>query len=128
MNIEIPVIKNMTPQEREEASRRVAMASAEKLAAWAEASGRGWIVFNTKELIEALPWPDGHQFLQQIIACLRDYRATKQSGRFETVNGSEIPIMKSEELEVEELDRAIRFLVGKITEKNPQWTLDGQPL
>jgi hypothetical protein len=40
----------------------------------------------------------------------------------------EVPICKEESLEVEELDRAIRYLVGQIREKRPKWRLEQAPL
>jgi len=39
-----------------------------------------------------------------------------------------VPQMKEETLEVEELDRVIRYLIGQVTEKDPTWKLENPPL
>ena len=122
-----------TPQQISEARMRTAMASPNHLRVWAEASGRRWLVFHTGELIDALPWPAGVEAFMQIVAAYRDHRAAIPSGRVEVVTHPltgekhKIPITKGETLEVDELDRAIRYLIGQITEKDPTWTLTSPP-
>jgi hypothetical protein len=124
----------MTPAEQAEAIQRTSLRSAEKLKTWLEASGRRWLVFNALDLVDALPWPNGHAALQQIIMAYGAHRGAIDSGRFEviaTMPGlpqQKVPIFKTELLEVEELDRAIRFLIGQITAKDPTWQLTNPPL
>jgi len=124
-SVEHPIVRNMSTIERSEAQMRVAMQSPEKLKKWVRESGRQWLVFNTLELVDALPWPEGVGTLMQLIACYRDHRATLETGEYEEIGGQQVPVMKGEYLEVAELDRAIRYLIGKVTEKDPSWTLEG---
>lgn len=125
--------KKMTAQQRSEALMRVAMQSPDHLRQWLEASGRRWLVFDASALVESLPWPGGVEALTQIVACYRDHRAVQPSGRTEplqdpmtgeTIN---VPVMKGENLEVEELDRVIRYLIGQVTERDPSWKLENPP-
>ena len=138
--LEPDVIRNMSAIERSEAQLRVAMQSPQKLKQWIEATGRTWMVFNAIDLVDALPWPPpgakepvGIDYLMMIIQCYRDHRAAMETGDFETIknpNGVEhkVAIMKGELLELPELDRAIRFLIGQATEKDPAWTLNNPPM
>ncbi len=68
----------------------------------------------------------------------RDHRRAIATGRYETqkhvnhVTGKEVevevPVYKDETLEIEELDRAIRHLIGLASEKDPSWKLSNAPL
>ena len=113
---------------------KLAMQSPAHLKQWAKASGRTWIVINADELIDALPWPGGVQEFMDLITLLAKQRATKPTGRFDEVKDPltqemiSIPVMKTEELEMDELDRAIRFLVGQIREHRADWSLDDPAL
>jgi len=124
----------MSLEEQAQRLFNISMKTPEHLKAWLEESGRVWIVLNSVELVDALPFPGGHDHLMQIIACYRDHRATITTGRFEKQMDPrkkkevEIPIMKKETLEKEELDRAIRYLVGQITEMDPSWSLENPPM
>jgi hypothetical protein len=110
--VELPQVKNMSKQERAMAQLNVAMKSKEHLLEWTKQSGREWLVLNAREVIEALPWPDGHEALQQVIMCVRDHRWGQG---------------KEEGATVIELDRAIRFLIGKVTSQDPNWSLENPP-
>lgn len=107
-----------------------AMSSASHLKAWLKASGRAWLVINGDELVDALPWPGGVQEVMDLISLLARHRATKPTGRFGQVKDPltkemvDLPIMKSEALEPDELDRAIRYLVAQMLENDPKWSLD----
>ncbi|OGO08158.1 MAG: hypothetical protein A2Y61_00300 [Chloroflexi bacterium RBG_13_60_13] len=122
--------QDMSAQERIEAITRVSMKDKSHLKRWLEASGRAWLVFNAIDLVDALSWPDGVDVLMQVVACYKDHRAGIETGRFEeqvdpTLGKMvRVPIYKGEPLEVEELTRAIRALVGQIKEKDPTWTLE----
>lgn len=122
-----PSVKTLTPEERIQASLRVAMSSSEKLIAWMEASGRTWIVFNSRQLIEALPWPEGVSAFAQIIAAYRDHRSTIPTGDTETIDGVVVPKYHTETLTVTELDRAIRFLIAQASAIDPMWSLGRDP-
>jgi hypothetical protein len=105
---------------------------------WLQESGRKWMTFNTKDLVEALPWPMGAQALAEIISMYRDHRRTIATGRVEkmmqmdNVAGKEVeievPIYKDENLEIEELDRSIRHQIGLASQKDPTWSLQNAPL
>lgn len=122
--------QQLDPAELRERQMRLAMSSPEHLKQWLRASGREWIVMNAAELVDALPWPGGVQELADLVTLLAKHRSTKPSGRFSTVKDPltkeevAVPIQKSEELEPEELDRAIRFLVAQIRKHRPNWGIE----
>lgn len=111
-----------------------AMKDPEHLKRWLRASGHGWLVMNTTELIDALPWPGGVETLMEIIHVYGEHRRTIDSGRREIqkepVTGTDVEVVihKDDLLEVEELDRAIRFLTAQIYEKKPDWSLTDTPM
>jgi hypothetical protein len=110
-----------------------AMKSPAHLKQWLKATHRRWLVFNAIELMDALPWPSGIEAFMQVVMTYRDHRRTIDSGRTELVEEPltgekvEVPVCKDEGLEVEELDRAIRYLVGQIRERQPGWSLEPAP-
>jgi hypothetical protein len=122
--------EKLTIEEQSKRLLRIAIQDPEHLKRWLEESGRSWLVFNSLDLVDALPFPDGVDAFMQLIACYRDYRSAIPSGRTETIMdptlGKEVTtsIMKTDNLEVEELDRAIRFLIGQITELDPSWDIN----
>jgi hypothetical protein len=99
-----------------------------------DASGRRWLVLNGLDLVEALTYPEGHEMLMQIVAAYRDYRRTIPNGKVEKLKHPDtrvevsVPQMKTELLELEELDRAIRYLVLQMYQLKPDWRLEGDPL
>lgn len=113
---------------------RVAMTSKDHLKAWLEGTGRRWLILDSKELVDAI-WDvaGGPGTLEGFIAVYRDHRALIPSGREVTevnIAGDEVqvPVMKRETLEVEEMDRCIRHLIGLISEEDPAWALTNAPL
>ena len=129
MSVEIDQVRGMSVQERAEARERVAMESPDHLRRWLRESGREWLVLNAVDLVKAIPWPAGVDSLMQIMASYREYRAAKPTGRtekqVEPTMGIEIevPIMHGENLEADELDSAIRYLVRQIRKIQPDWSL-----
>lgn len=111
-----------------------AMKSPEHLKVFLEASGRKYILLDAMQLADALPWPAGHDHLLQILMCYRDHRATQPSGRVRTIRHPvtgemvEVPVMKTDVMEVEELDRAVRYLIAQLVQLKPDWTLEGEAL
>lgn len=115
-----------------------AMKSPDHLREWLDASGRRWLVFDGVDFVKALPWPAGVEALMQMIAAYRDERRTVWTGRMEKFKGKnaitgeeidqEVKVMKGEHLEVEELDRAIRYLVAQVLELDPKWSLNNPAL
>ena len=115
-----------------------AMKSPDHLREWLDATGRRWLVFDGVDLVKALPWPDGVDALMQMISAYRDERRTVWTGRVEHFVGKnavtgepidqEVKVMKGEHLEIEELDRAIRYLVAQILELDPNWSLNNPAL
>lgn len=126
-----PSNKGLTPEERMTAALRTGMASPDKLTQWLEASGRSWLVFNARQLVESLPWPDGVSALAQIIAAYRDHRSTIPTGETETIETPKGPVQVAkfhgEVLSVPELDRAIRYLITQASTQDPTWSLERDP-
>lgn len=125
---------DISPEERSMALFRVSLKDKDHLKRWIEKSGRRWMIFEALDLVDALSWPDGVSLLMELIAAYRDHRMAIASGDFETqidpTLGKEIkvPVMKTEMLEVAELDRAIRALIGQVTSKDPTWSLNNPPM
>ena len=113
---------------------RIALKDPEHLKRWLQETGRRWMVLDSVDLVDALPWPDGVDALIQILACYRDHRQGRSSGRTEKMKDPilgrqvEVPIMKTDVLEIEEMDRAIRHLIRQASEKDPTWKLENPPL
>lgn len=132
--VEHSVVKGMSEEERMAALMRVSVKDKGQLKRFLEQSGRRWLVLDSLQLVDALPWPDGVSAFVQVIAALRDHRAAIPTGDFEEqthpVTGDKYraPRMHGEDLEVAELDRAIRFLIGKITERDASWDLSNPPM
>lgn len=111
-----------------------AIQSVEHLLQWLDSSGRRWLVFNGHDLIKAMKFPEGHEVLMMIVAAYRDYRRTIPTGGVESMKNPDtgvvvdVPTMKDELLETEELDRAIRYLAAQMYERNPEWSLESDPL
>jgi hypothetical protein len=109
---------------------RVAMTSPEHLKAWLQETGRRWLVFDALELVDSLPFPEGVDSLIQLIACYRDHRRAIAAGRTEqqmdpTLGALvEVPAMKGEALELDELVRVVQFLIRQIVAQHPDWTID----
>lgn len=101
---------------------------------WLEKSGRRWLVFDSRDLVDALPFPDGVDDFMRVVACYREYRGQQATGKVEVQKdptlGKEIsiPTMKSDLLEVAELDRVVRYCIRQITEKDPTWKLENPPM
>ena len=110
----------LTPVQ-ERSALKTALANPESLCTWLAESGRRWLVFDSVDLVKSLPWPDGVQALMEIIACYRDHRRAIPVGR---AAGA----MKDEHLEIEELDRCIRHLIGQASERDPNWRLENPAL
>jgi hypothetical protein len=113
-----------------------AMKSPQHLRAWLDASGRRWLVLNGMDLVDAVqhPWPAGVLRFMQTVMAYRDHRRTIWTGRTQRVTGhhpatgepldQEVKVMKGEALEIEELDRAIRYLTSQILERDPSWSIE----
>lgn len=127
-------MKQMNADQLREARARVAMSSPEHMQQWLEASGRRFLVFPAAELVASLPWPGGVEALMQIIAAWRDHRRAQESGRYHEVRHPvmkdkvRVPIMKDDTLEIEELDRAIRYLISLASQRDPAWKLENPPM
>lgn len=110
------------------------MKSPEHLMQWLTESGHGWLVMRTDELVKSLPWPGGVETVIDLVNLYTDYRRTIDSGRRELqkepVTGEQVEVVvyKDQDLEVEELDRVIRWLTGKIYQIKPDWSLEDAPL
>jgi hypothetical protein len=124
------LVEQLTVKEAAERLERISLKDADHLKKWLASSGRRWIILDSQDLVDSLPYPSGIEFFMEMIDLYRGFRATKLSGRVEKqidpTLGVEIdvPIKKTDTLEAEEMDRAIRFLVGQISEIDPGWSLD----
>ena len=122
--------EEMTVEERAKCLLNVAIQSPAHLKRWLGSTGRRWLVFNALDLVDALPWPAGLDSLMQLIACYRDHRRQIPSGvvekQVDPILGQEVevPLMKSDVLELREMDQLVRFLITEITKKEPGWTLE----
>lgn len=111
----------------------VAMKSPEHLKLWLSETGRRWLVLNSLDLVDALPWPDGVQAFLQVCMAYGGHRMAQPSGRKEVITTPtgekvEVDVMKTDQLELEELDRAIRYLVAQAYERDPNWKLENPAL
>lgn len=126
--------EQVTEEKYLERAAAVAMSSPEHMKEWLEKSGRRWMVFNGMELIDALPWPEGVQEVMDVISLYRNHRRTIPSGRTETIiepvtrKEVTLPLCKDEHLELEELDRCVRYLIAQIYELDPKWSLENPSL
>lgn len=96
------------------------------LKAWLMASDRQFLVLNTADLVDAMPFPDGVELVQQVIAAYSQHRAMRESGwvhdmpeslkaRFTQrgqVAPSTMPVMVDEAPTLEEIDAAILQLTA----------------
>lgn len=118
------------PTKLTEAQQNTAIKDPEHLKRWLAATGRRYLVLNTFDLVDGLPWPDGVAAFMQCIDAYRDHRRGMAITRTIVVNGveREEPSQKDEFLEIEELDRAIRMLIGEASKRDPNWKLENPPL
>lgn len=112
---------------------RCAMKDPDHLKRWSVAS-RPFIVLVARDLVDALPWSHGVEMMQEVLALYAEYRRKIPTGdverrvdpmMHETI---EVPLVKNETLTVDELDRCIRWLVGQLKDRRPEWTLESEPL
>lgn len=124
--------QGLSAEEKMERLGRISIGSPAHLKQWLRDTGRLWLVFNTLELVDSLPFPSGVDSLIQLIACYRDHRRAIPTGRIEVqVDPAagvpvEVPVFKGDMLELEELIQAVRYLVAQIRERNPSWNLESQ--
>lgn len=129
MTLEIREVAGMDDAERLQAQERVAIKSREQLLSFLHESERDWLIFNTRHLIEAIPFPQGVLMMQQIVAWYRNHRAQVGTGRKvpgkHPITGEPIHVedMHGEALEISEAEQAIRFLLDMIRTRDPSWTL-----
>lgn len=126
--------ETLSMKEMSERLLRVSLKDPGHLKEWLEASGRRWLIFDSRDLVDSLPFPDGIDDFMRVVACYREHRSQQPSGRYEIQQDPtlgktiEVPLMKGELLEVEELDRVIRACIRVITEKDPSWKLENPPM
>jgi len=127
---EIPQVRNMKPDEKIQARIQVSMKDPEHMKRWLRESGRPFIVFKADDVIDALPWPHGAEALQQVSDAYDHHRATIPTGRTRTEvdpitkEKVEVPVMKGQQLERDEMEALIRFYVNAISENDPTWKLE----
>ena len=101
------------------------MKSKEHLKDWLQKTGREFIVFNAKDLVDSLTWPDGVEALQGILFAYREHRRQIPSGEMEIVEVDgersdgekvigekiEVPKMKDEGLTGAEMRKVVNQIV-----------------
>lgn len=130
--------ETLSAQEAALRRHRVSMKSKEHMIRWLEETGRRYLLLDAKDLVDALPFPDGCEALQVILRYYADHRASLPTGKSELTEihdaktgqpmKVELPTFKSEVLEVVELDRAIRYLINQASQRDPTWDLNNPPL
>lgn len=127
---EIPQVRNMKPDERVQARIQVAMKDAEHMIRWLHESGRPFLIFKAEDAVRSLSWPHGCEALQQFSDAYDHHRGTIPTGRTRieidpiTKEKVEVPVMKGQQLEPEEMEMLIRHLVNTLSENDPQWSLE----
>jgi len=122
--VELPEVRQLSEIERSEARMKTAMQNKAHCLAWLEGTGRKYVIFRSDHLVESFVWPEHGRMLQILIAGYRDHRAAIEHHK----DRDGLPVCFGETLEVEEIDRAIRYLIGEITAKDPTWKLENDPL
>lgn len=112
---------------------RVAMKSREQLMQWLKESGREFIIFNTKDLMDSLPHAQDAELLQQLIGLYATHRMSISYDKikmFDPISETEVEaeVTKDERLTLAEMDRLVRKLAGAIKDQHPEWSLDGDPI
>lgn len=136
--------QNASPSEVLRAQERVAMRDPQHLLRWLQATNRTFLVLHSPDLVEGLKHllgsdgePIGLQVLQEVVNAYRSHRNTVPSGVVHrelvrapdgTSREVDVPLMKDDTLTKQELDRAIRQLTREMFDRNPGWTLEGDPL
>lgn len=98
---------------------RVSMGDPAALKKWLTASGRKYVLMNSGDLVDSLSWPEGVTLFQGVVDQYRAHRQTLVTGRVEVQkdkqgNSVEVPIMKGEELEIEEKVELYLQLQGEL--------------
>lgn len=135
MNSKVAVF-DQSPAELTRAAERTAMASPTQLKQWLIASGRRYIIFDSDDLVDALPWPGGVEALTQVVECYRQHRCVDiaeegpcpscngaLSGDCMACNGVGIERRyKSDVLELDEMKAVVAYLVERIRKTDPNWS------
>lgn len=132
------------PAEVLAAQNRVALTDPDHLLRWLQKTNRTFLVLSNQDLVESLKHltddhgqPVGLHTLQQLINCYLQHRQTLPSGetRTEKVRAPDgtasevrVALMKDDTLTTAELDRAIRQLTREMFDRNPNWSLNDDPL
>jgi len=123
----------MALDEKQLAQINVAMRDPEHLKRWIRET-RPFLIFKGTDLVDSLEFPDGHRELQGIVFAYHMHRMKIPTGEVlkekDAVLGEtiDVPQYKTQDLTVEEMDRCIRWLCGRILEKSPAWQLSDPPL
>lgn len=122
--------KKLTELEMKLSKFRTSIKSTQHLKQWLEDSNRHWLVFDGLDLVDSLDFPSGISSLIDIICKYTAYRNTKVSGRLETmkhpITGETINALlpKTDTLEIEEIDRCVRYLIGLASQLDSTWNLN----
>lgn len=112
-----------------------AMTDPEHLKRWLDASGRRYIVLDSKDMVDAC-WGvgDAVDLFIQLLALYRDHRAAQPSGRMQSVEDPVtgkmvvVGIPKGETFEIGEMDRCIRWMISLASSMDETWSLDNPAL
>lgn len=86
----------------------------QQLKRWLAETGREFVVFNTQDLVDAMPFPAGVERLQQTVHEYEALRQRKPSGRVGHVGEKEVPVGTGSKLTQEELTRLVEWAAGQM--------------
>ncbi len=128
MSVELPEVARMTPEERAQAQQQTAI-DREHLIQWLHASQKEWLVLNSEHFVRSLTDEDVNRFIHMITS-YRIFRSTIPASRTEIQKGPdgrplEVQCHMGEQLELEEVNAAIRHLCLIARELDPDWQFSG---
>lgn len=106
-----------------------AIKTPDHLIKWLHATNKPWLVFRMEDVVRGQSWPEGVQALILLIQGYKDYRSTVGTGQKEAIphptrGKIHVDRMKGEDLELQELDQCIRWLIAKAVDRDPNWSLE----
>ncbi len=130
----LPEHLTMTTEDLKKAQESTAMRDINHLRRWLAQSDREFLIFFSKDLLDALAFePNALLLFQQLVQCYTQHRmAIAYDTRREfnpDVNAEiEVVVCKDDRLTIAEKDRLIRKLAADLKDAVPGWTLESEPI